>query len=197
MSKTIIAAVLFSFCAGLAAAEEKPAAQAPAGTDQAEVRKDKEKEKDKESWKSWYDNFYKGLRSKVQKKFHSRTRVSAVAAVRGDKTGADASELYWKGGVSEQGLKKAEAERKALGDAAELVVNGDAAAGRAALEKFIKENPESLYLPDAREALGMLPAEAPAPAAATPAKPAATGKDAAPAKEPAPGTAPVTAGDGK
>lgn len=191
MSKTIMTAVLFFFCAGLAAAEEKPAAVQPAGTDQAEVRKDKE------SWKSWYDNFYKGLRSKVQKKFHSKTRVSAVAAVRGDKTGGDASELYWKGGVSEQALKKAEAERKALGDAAELVVNGDAAAGRAALEKFIRENPESLYLPDAREALKMLPAEEPSPAAETPAKPDAASKDGAPAKGPAPEAAPGTAGDGK
>jgi TolA-binding protein len=191
MSKTIIAAVLFSFCAGPAAAVEKPQAQAPAGTGQAEVRKDKE------SWKSWYDNFYKGLRSKVQKKFHSKARVSAVAAVRGDKTGGDASELYWKGGVSEQALKKSEAERKALGDAVELVVNGDAAAGRGALEKFIKENPESVYLPDAREALGMLPAEEPAPAPGTPAKPAAPVKDAAPGYEPAPDGAPGTTGDGE
>lgn len=149
MNKTILAAVLFSFCAGAAVAEEKT--QSPSEFRQAKVRKEKS------SWKSWYNNFYKGLRSKVQRKFESKTRVSAVAAVRGSKTGADASELYWKGGVSEQAREKAEAERKALGDAVELVVNGDTAAGRSALEKFISDNPDSVHLPDAREALEMLP----------------------------------------
>lgn len=179
MNKTILAALLFSFCAGAYAAEDK-APDASAGARQEKVRKDSS------SWKSWYNNLYKGLRSKVQRKFESKTRVSAVAAVRGAKTGRDASELYWKGGISEQARKKAEAERKALGDAVELVVNGDNAAGRTALEKFMKDNPDSVYIPDAKEALEMLPAEEAAPAAKPeggPAPEAEAEKAAAPAPE--------------
>ncbi|HBE87949.1 MAG TPA: hypothetical protein DDW67_02265 [Elusimicrobia bacterium] len=165
MKKLMMMAALLPFCAGYAAAEDKAStAAAEKKPEQAQAG-----QKDKGGWQSWYDNFYKGLRSKVQRKFESKTRVSAVAAVRGSKTGRDASELYWKGGVSEQALKKSEAERKALGDAVELVVNGDNSAGRAALDKFIKDNPESVYLPDAREALEMLPAEAAGAAGAAPA----------------------------
>lgn len=164
MNKTILAAALIAFCAAISGAEDK----APA----AGAAQEKARAGEKKDWKSWYDNLYKGLRSKVQGRFESKTRVSAVAAVRGSKTGRDASDLYWKGGVSEQARKKAEAERKALGDAVELVVNGDSAAGRAALEKFMKENPDSAYLPEAREALEMLPAGEAAPAQ-PPAAPAA------------------------
>ncbi|KAF0126967.1 MAG: hypothetical protein FD189_732 [Elusimicrobia bacterium] len=167
MNKVMLTAVLFSFGAGMAVAEDR-------GPASSEKKQERLQAKDDSSWQSWYNNFYKGLRSKVQKKFESKTRVSAVAAVRGSKTGRDASELYWKGGVSEEARKKADAERKALGDAVELVVNGDAPAGRAALEKFIKDNPESVYVPDAREALEMLPAAdaAPAPQETAPADPA-------------------------
>lgn len=187
MNKTILAVMLFSFCAGAAVAEEKAPAQE--GTRQTKVRQEKS------SWKSWYNNFYKGLRSKMQRKFESKTRVSAVAAVRGSKTGRDASELYWKGGVSEQARKKAETERKALGDAVELVVNGDTVSGREALEKFIKDNPDSVYVPDAREALEMLPsAQEEAPEAAEP--PAAEAAPEKDGKNPA-APAPEASGDGK
>lgn len=116
-------------------------------------------------WKDYYDNLLKGLKSKVQKKFESKTRVSAVAAVRGAKQGSDAEALYWKGGVSEEARKKLAEEKEALTAAVQLVVDGRTAEGRAAIEKFLKDYPESFYASDAREALGKLPAEASAPAA--------------------------------
>ncbi|MBI4351922.1 MAG: hypothetical protein HY550_10815 [Elusimicrobia bacterium] len=100
----------------------------------------------------------KGLRSKVQTKLMSKTRVSAVAAVRGAKQGGDAAALYWKGGVSEKAQKKLKAEKQQLLDAVQLVMDGDIESGRKALSGFEKENPDSVFAQDARDALARLPA---------------------------------------
>jgi len=113
---------------------------------------------DKGDWKDWYATMLKGLKTKVEKRFESKNRVSSVAAVRGAKQGGDARALYWKGGVSEAAGKKLEAERKQFAGAVQLVVDGSLPEGRAAIEKFMKENPESVYLPEAKEALDKLPA---------------------------------------
>jgi len=150
-------------------------------------------------WRAYYQNLLKGLKSKVQKKFESKTRVSAVAAVRGAKQGSDAEALYWKGGVSEKAREKLAVEKKALTDAVQLVVEGSVPEGRTALEKFIKDNPESFYVPDAKEALANLPKdeEKRAAAEAGPAevkpeevKPAAAGSEGAKAADSKPAEAP-------
>ncbi|MBI4351395.1 MAG: hypothetical protein HY550_08150 [Elusimicrobia bacterium] len=120
-----------------------------AGTVQAEATKD---------WKGWYGNMLKGLKTKISKKLESKHRASAVAAVRGAKQGDDPNALYWKGGVSDKAQKKLAEEKKQLTEAVELVVDGDVEGGRAALEKFLKANPESFFAPDAKEALANLPA---------------------------------------
>ncbi len=143
-------------------------------------------------WKSWYGNMLKGLRTRVEKKLSSKTRVSAVAAVRGAKQGSDPKALYWKGSVSDAAQKKLEAERKQLGDAVQLVLDGDIAGGRAALQKFIKDNPDSVFMADAKDALSKLPADAQPAAAAAPQKeeapaaqaPAPEEKPAAPEEKP-------------
>ena len=118
-----------------------------------------------DSGKSWYETFLKGLKTKVQHKLESKNRVSAVAAVRGAKQGGDARALYWKGGVSDEARKKLDAERKQLADAVQLVVDGKVPEGKAALETFTKDNPDSVFLPDAKEALEKLPAVETKPAA--------------------------------
>jgi len=115
-------------------------------------------------WKSWYGDMLKGLKSKVERKLQSKHRVSAVAAVRGAKQGGDANALYWKGGVSDKARKKLDEEKKQLTGAVELVVAGDVEAGRAALNKFLKDNPESFFAVDAKEALANLPASEAKPA---------------------------------
>ena len=125
-------------------------------------------------WRSYYQNMLKGLKSRMQKKFESKNRVSAVAAVRGAKQGSDAEALYWKGGVSEKAREKLAEEKKALTEAVQLIVEGSTPEGKAALEKFIKDNPESFYVPDAREALANLPKDEVKPAAAEEVKPAET-----------------------
>lgn len=125
------------------------------GTVQAEEGKD---------WKGWYNSMLKGLKTKISKKLESKQRVSAVAAVRGAKQGEDANALYWKGGVSEKARKKLEEEKKQLTEAVELVVGGDVEGGRAAIQKFLKDNPESFFAQDAKEALANLPAPEAKPA---------------------------------
>ena len=110
------------------------------------------------NWKAWYNSMLKGLKTKMSKGLESKTRVSAVAAVRGTKQGTDANALYWKGGVSEKAEKKLAEEKKQLTEAVELVVGGDTEGGRAALKKFLKDNPESFFAQDAKEALANLPA---------------------------------------
>ncbi len=129
-------------------------------------------------WKSWYSNTLKGLKAKVESRLQSKNRVAAVAAVRGEKQGGDARALYWKGGVSEAARKKLDAERKQLTDALQLVLDGSLPQGKAAIEKFMKDNPDSVYLAEAKEALEKLPADQTRPAAAQPAK-----EGAAPQKE--------------
>ncbi|HAN04172.1 MAG TPA: hypothetical protein DCW72_10290 [Elusimicrobia bacterium] len=132
-------------------------------------------------WKSWYNNMLKGLRSKVERKLESKHRVSAVAAVRGAKQGEDANALYWKGGLSDKARKKLDEEKKQLTGAVELVVNGDTEGGRAALNKFLKDNPESFFAADAKEALANLPAPEAKPAEEKP----AAAEAAAPSEQPA------------
>lgn len=109
-------------------------------------------------WKGWYNGMLKGLKTKISKKLESKQRVSAVAAVRGAKQGEDPDALYWKGGVSEKAQKKLAEEKDQLTAAVELVVNGDVEGGRAALGKFLKDNPESFFAQDAKDALANLPA---------------------------------------
>ena len=141
------------------------------------------------NWKGWYSDMLKGLKTKVSKKLQSKTRVTAVAAVRGAKQGEDVNAPYWKGGVSEKAQKKLADERKQLTDAVELVVGGDVEGGRAALTKFLKANPESFFAPDAKEALANLPAPeaaaAPAAEEAAPEKPAEKPAAEKPAEKPA------------
>ncbi len=111
------------------------------------------------SWKAWYNDMLRGLKTKISKGVQSKHRVSAVAAVRGAEKGeGDPFALYWKDAVSDKAQKKLADEQKQLTAAVELVVGGDIAGGRAALEKFLKDNPESFFAQDARDALANLPA---------------------------------------
>ncbi|MBI4801760.1 MAG: hypothetical protein HY796_04460 [Elusimicrobia bacterium] len=114
----------------------------------------------------YFQNLLKGLKTKIQGKLESKNRVSAVAAVRGKSQSSDPHAVYWKGGVSDKAEKKLAAEKQKLAGAAQLVVNGETAEGKAALEKFLRENSDSVYAADAKEALANLPKEE-APAAAT------------------------------
>lgn len=109
-------------------------------------------------WKGWYNNLLMGLKTKIQSRLESKNRISAVAAVRGAKQGSDPMALYWKGGVSDNAQKKLDAEKKQFADAVQLVVDGNIEEGRLGLSKFTKDNPDSVFAQDAKEALSKLPA---------------------------------------
>ncbi|MFA5160611.1 MAG: hypothetical protein WC421_00025 [Elusimicrobiales bacterium] len=135
--------------------------------------------------KSWYETTLKGLKSKIAQKYQSTSvGASSVAAVRGAKVSDDSSKPYWKGTQSDKSGKKMAAQRKQFAAALEFAVSGKDAEASAALEKFIKDNPESPYLADAKEALKRVnakpeaeakpdaPAQPQAAASAVPAPPA-------------------------
>ncbi len=173
--RTILMAVLLAFAAGAVRAEEQ------------------------KDWKGWYNDMLKGLKTKISKRLESKQRVSAVAAVRGAKQGEDPNALYWKGGVSEKARKKLEDEKAQLTAAVELVVAGEVEGGRTAIQKFLKDNPESFFAQDAKDALANLPAAEAKPAEAKPAetKPAETKPaEQKPAEQKAAGAKPAEARPG-
>jgi len=134
---------------------------------------------------SWFETMMKGLKTKVQKKLESKQRVSAVAAVRGARQGEDPKALYWKGGVSEAAQKKLDADKEQLTAAVQLALDGKDAEAKEALEKFLKDSPDSFYGPDAKEALEKLqpPAEEKAEKAPAAESAPAAEKDAKPAEK--------------
>ena len=104
----------------------------------------------------WYKKVLKTLNSKIEKRLAPKVRISAVAAVRGADQSIDPMELYWKGGMTEKSAKKLDGEKKEFIAAIEMVVNGKTDEGKKLLETFIKNNSDSLYLQDAKEALSKL-----------------------------------------
>ena len=109
-------------------------------------------------WKGWYDTLLKGLKTKIQSRLESKTRMRNVAAVRGSRQGSDPMALYWKGGVSDNAQKKLDAEKKQFADAVQLVADGNVEEGRLALAGFLKDSPDSVFVQDVKEALSKLPA---------------------------------------
>ncbi|GAB4031868.1 MAG: hypothetical protein Fur0012_09720 [Elusimicrobiota bacterium] len=112
---------------------------------------------DKGSWKTWYENFLKSLKYKVEKKMSPSSKVTAVAAVRGAKQADKSQEVYWKGSNSKKAQDKIEADRKSLKEAVENIVSGDIEKGRLQLKDFIAKNPDSYFITEAKEALEKLP----------------------------------------
>ncbi|MEW6042129.1 MAG: hypothetical protein AB1633_11475 [Elusimicrobiota bacterium] len=115
------------------------------------------------SWKPWFDNLLKGLKTEIQKRFKTKTRIAAVCAVRGELQDIDPMELYWKGSISEKAQKKLDEEKKKFKTAVESIVDGKIEEGRKLLQEFLKENPKSLLVPDVKEALSKLPESQPEP----------------------------------
>lgn len=107
----------------------------------------------------WYKNLLKGLDARLEKAFVPKVRITAVAAVRGAEQSADPMRLYWKGGISEKAARKLKEEEKQFAEAVRKVVGGNAEEGRKLLEKFLKDNPESPYVKDVKEAISRLPEE--------------------------------------
>jgi len=111
--------------------------------------------------KTWFETTLQTLKSKTARRFKSSSvKLSNAAAVRGADMNANPEKPAWKGGKSAKANKKTEAELTQITAALELAVAGKNDEASAALGKFIKDNPSSCYLPEAKEALGKLPAAA-------------------------------------
>ncbi|MCG2725223.1 MAG: hypothetical protein L6420_03020 [Elusimicrobia bacterium] len=108
------------------------------------------------SFLDWYKKVLKSLNTKIEKRLAPKVRISAVAAVRGADQSVDPMELYWKGGITEKAAQKLDDEKKEFIAAIEKVVDGQIDEGKKLLEAFIKNNSDSLYLQDAKEALSKL-----------------------------------------
>lgn len=107
--------------------------------------------------RGWFEDTLKGLKSKVNKRFEAQNaRVAQVAAVRATDMSKDPKAPYWKGGDKEKQQKKYAEDRKQFTAAVELVLDGKTADGKAALEKFLKDNPKSQFTPDVKDALAKL-----------------------------------------
>ena len=120
--------------------------------------------------KSWFETTLKGLKSKIAQKYQSTSvGASSVAAVRGAKVSDDSTKPYWRGTNADKSGKKLAAQRKQFSAALELALAGKDEAAVKALEKFVKDNPQSPYLADAKEALNRL--------SGVPAKPEAAAKE--------------------
>lgn len=110
------------------------------------------------SWKSWFQTALKSLKAETTRRFQSKViRLTAVAAVRGAEIDVDPFKPYWKGGISEKAAKKLSAEKKEFAQGLELILAGKIEEGEKALKKFEKAHPDSILLPDIKEALSNLP----------------------------------------
>ena len=144
--------------------------------------------------KGWFETTIKGLKSKIARRYQaSSVGAASVAAVRGaDMKENTKDKVYWKGTQSDKRDKKLGKQRSQLAAALELAVSGKIDEAKKGVEKFIKDNPESPYLEDAKEALVRLKTMPAAPPE-TDAKDAAPSLDAAAQKDGAKASAPAAA----
>ena len=115
-----------------------------------------------EAVKTWFKHLREGLSdSAVRGNFQRGHTTTAVAAVRGEgQTSVDPDKPEWKTSTKSEkaALKK---ERAELSAAVDLVISGQLAEGKAALDAFEKAHPKSKLLPDvvkARENIAALEA---------------------------------------
>jgi len=111
------------------------------------------------NWKGWYDNFLKTLKYKIDKKFSSKTNITAVAAVRGASQNKKNSDLYWKSANTDKSKERIEKDKNTIKNAVEKILNGDMETGKKELKEFIEKNPDSYFINEAREALERIPEE--------------------------------------
>jgi hypothetical protein len=124
--------------------------------------------------KSWFETTIKSLKAKIARRYQaSSVGAASVAAVRGANVADEKKDKpYWKGTQEDKREKKLQKQRKQLAAALEPAVAGKKSDAQKAVEKFIKENPESPYLEEAKEALRRvkeMPDESPSSVASAPA----------------------------
>ncbi|MBI5210705.1 MAG: hypothetical protein HY927_12105 [Elusimicrobia bacterium] len=107
----------------------------------------------KSRFRVWFEHLKQGLSESAVQGQYQKARVTAVAAVRGTKQGAeDPDKPSWKGGAKTKKAVELKKERQEFGKAVDLILDGKAKEGVAALEAFEKAHPKSTLLPEVAEA---------------------------------------------
>ena len=110
-------------------------------------------------WKGWYKGFLRSLKAKIEKRVTPKSKITAVAAVRGARQEDKSAKVYWKGSTSHKAQEKIDQDRKTIKEAVENIVEGDLEKGRTQLSEFVRKNPDSYFIAEAKEALEKLPAK--------------------------------------
>lgn len=133
MMRKILGIVLIGFlCAGVALAQEKKAAG--------------------------LSDWLKGIQKKIDNIVPKKTppMSTGVAGVRGAKEN-DKAKLYWKGKKGEEPVTEEELAKFKSG--VDLAAKGDKPGAAKELEDFMKQYPDSAFIPDAKKTLDLVKAE--------------------------------------
>lgn len=102
---------------------------------------------------TWFEHLKKGLSESSVQHRYQRTRVTAVAAVRGDSQAqADPNQPEWKGSRKARKDAALRKERAEFAKAVDLIMEGKSEEGVQALDSFEKAHPKSSMLTEVREA---------------------------------------------
>ena len=131
--------------------------------------------KTKAWYQTWFEHLKQGLAESSVQSHYQKSRVTAVAAVRGAKQESiDADKPGWIGGAQSKKAAQLKKERAEFGKSVDAILKGDLKEGLSGLDAFEKAHPKSPLLDDvkqARENAKLLQdqAEAAAPAVEVPA----------------------------
>ncbi len=103
--------------------------------------------------RTWFEHLKKGLSESSVQHRYQRTKVTAVAAVRGDsQTQSDPNQPEWKGSRKARKDAVLRKERAEFAKAVDLIMEGKTEEGVLALDSFEKAHPKSSMLGEVREA---------------------------------------------
>lgn len=103
--------------------------------------------------RTWFKHLKEGLSESSVAGSFQKSRVTAVAAVRGAPQGAvEPDKPQWKGGAKAKKAEQLKKEKAELASAVDLILEGKVKEGEAGLEAFEKAHPKSPLLADVAEA---------------------------------------------
>lgn len=121
-------------------------------------------------YRTWFEHLKKGLTESSVRSHYQKSRVTAVAAVRGAKQEAmDADAPAWIGGPESRKAAQTRKERAEFEKSVDFILKGEFKEGLAGLEAFEKAHPKSGLLPEVRQARENAKLLQDEPAAAAPA----------------------------
>jgi TolA-binding protein len=112
-------------------------------------------EKKESGLSSWFKDLQKKIDVIAPRK--SLSVSTGVAGVRGAKDDSSRGKLYWKGKKGEEPVT--EEELKEFKEGISFAEKGDSASAIKELEEFMKQYPDSAFIPDAKKSLDLLKAE--------------------------------------